>query len=229
MGLKHNKTFTKGWGADAVTIEAGTVEYAGAVLKTGSETIRIMSDVWATGYYALVWTGTGVAKVSTGNSEFGSDTTVTVDATPEVVAAANDWLLAKKVAELKAAHAASVSRTAALATVVAKGKEVTVVKGRKVPKGTTGTVIWIGDGHYGTRVGVKDAAGTVHWTAKSNVEVTNPDDYLDIDALMVEPSIEALTAEATANLSAAASYYHGYGGHDFDRWFTVAASVAAAA
>ncbi len=54
-----------------------------------------------------------------------------------------------------------------------KGDTVVVVKGRKVPKGTTGVVIWQGIGQYGTRVGVKDAAGVVHWTASSNVDVTD--------------------------------------------------------
>lgn len=69
-----------------------------------------------------------------------------------------------------------------------KGSTVTVVRGRKVPIGTTGVVIWVGEGRsYGprpryrggwyeapppARIGVKDAAGTVHWTAASNVEVT---------------------------------------------------------
>lgn len=67
------------------------------------------------------------------------------------------------------------------------GAVVEVVKGRKVPIGTKGTVIWIGEGRsyaprryswrnaYAAgpkRVGIKDAEGTVHWTAASNVEVT---------------------------------------------------------
>jgi hypothetical protein len=68
------------------------------------------------------------------------------------------------------------------------GKTVVVARGRKVPKGTTGVVIWEGAGfdphahtrnwRYSysppapTRVGVKDAAGTVHWTASKNCDVT---------------------------------------------------------
>ena len=57
---------------------------------------------------------------------------------------------------------------------VAKGKTVVVARGRKVAKGTTGTVIWMGEGKWGWRVGVKDAAGTAHWTALSNVDVVLP-------------------------------------------------------
>lgn len=45
-----------------------------------------------------------------------------------------------------------------------------VVKGRKVPKGLVGECFWIGESAYGTRVGLKDEHGTVHWTAASNVE-----------------------------------------------------------
>jgi hypothetical protein len=50
----------------------------------------------------------------------------------------------------------------------AKGRRLRVVKGRKVPIGTEGLCIWLGDGAYGTRVGIKDDAGTVHWTAATN-------------------------------------------------------------
>tara|TARA_B100001094_G_scaffold310844_2_gene345908 strand:- start:131 stop:829 length:699 start_codon:yes stop_codon:yes gene_type:complete len=37
---------------------------------------------------------------------------------------------------------------------VDKGTEVVVTSGRKVPKGTRGTVRWVGDASYGTRVGI---------------------------------------------------------------------------
>lgn len=52
-----------------------------------------------------------------------------------------------------------------------KGKTARVIRGRKVPVGTVGQIFWIGDGEYGKRVGLKDARGTVHWTAMDNVEV----------------------------------------------------------
>lgn len=54
---------------------------------------------------------------------------------------------------------------------MSKGDVVTVVRGQKVPHGTTGTVIWTGDRGYGERLGIKDADGNVHWTAASNVRV----------------------------------------------------------
>ena len=60
------------------------------------------------------------------------------------------------------------------------GKTVVVVKGRKVAKGTTGTVFWLkrydyskyGDpwGIYSkTRIGIKDSSGEVFFTSLDNV------------------------------------------------------------
>lgn len=60
---------------------------------------------------------------------------------------------------------------AARATYALKGQQVTVVKGRKVPVGTTGEVFWVGQSKYGGfRVGLKDAEGETHWTAAANVQ-----------------------------------------------------------
>lgn len=87
-----------------------------------------------------------------------------VDATEEVLAK-----YAAYRAEQSARRAAYEAE--AEAAVPRKGRLVRVVKGRKVPVGTEGTVIWYGEGRYGVRVGLKDADEKVHWTAASNVEV----------------------------------------------------------
>lgn len=56
---------------------------------------------------------------------------------------------------------------------IVKGQTVTVVRGRKVPKGTTGEIRWIGEDGYGkTRVGIMTDDG-MQFTAASNVEVTS--------------------------------------------------------
>lgn len=65
---------------------------------------------------------------------------------------------------------------------LAKGTEVKVTKGRKVPIGTVGTVIWMGVGKFGPRVGIKDAAGVTHWMQRVNVEPTGTVD----EALVIE-------------------------------------------
>lgn len=51
------------------------------------------------------------------------------------------------------------------------GAPARVVRGRKVPQGTEGTVVWAGEGDFGPRVGLRDAAGYVHWTAAGNIQV----------------------------------------------------------
>lgn len=57
-----------------------------------------------------------------------------------------------------------------------KGSTLKVVRGRKVPIGTTGVCIWNGEGKkaaWGRRVGIKDSDGEVHWTAEKNCEVVS--------------------------------------------------------
>jgi hypothetical protein len=58
-----------------------------------------------------------------------------------------------------------------------KGKTVTVTRGRKVPKGTTGVVFWTGLGKAfrdwedsPIRLGLKDADGNTHWVDATYVE-----------------------------------------------------------
>jgi hypothetical protein len=158
--------------------------YAGAVLGTTGRDVRIMSDVWAWITYARVWDGTNILEVAVGNSEFGDDATAVVDATPEVLAAVAVYEAAAGKAHAKLMVAASIDRVVAEASRVAVGKDVTVVKGRKVAKGTTGRVFWMGASTYGYRVGLALADGSRVFTALSNVEVTNPDEYMDVAGAM---------------------------------------------
>lgn len=55
----------------------------------------------------------------------------------------------------------------------AKGAHVRVVRGRKVPRGTEGVVIWSGKDKFrgAPRVGIKDRKEEVHWTAGANLEL----------------------------------------------------------
>ena len=72
---------------------------------------------------------------------------------------------------------------------VRKGAKVRVARGRKVPVGTVGIVIWSGEGTYGPRVGIKDdndPDGEPLWTSASNVDVivegTGPDNQREVEA-----------------------------------------------
>jgi len=179
-----------GWADVKGTFE---VTFEGAVLATGEVNGYDDSD-----FYAEVWnetTGTvhRVTYATTRGWTYANS--ASVDATPEVREKAAKFFAARNLE-------GRIAKAKAEAATPAKGKTVTVVKGRKVPKGTTGTVIWVGEGKYygptprykssawstrgALRVGLKDAEGTVHWTAASNVEVVNP----------AEPDIEALTRAA---------------------------------
>ncbi|VVC05151.1 Uncharacterised protein [uncultured archaeon] len=52
-----------------------------------------------------------------------------------------------------------------------KGKMLEVIRGRKVPIGITGKCIWVGEGSYSLRVGLRAEDGNVYWTAAKNVQV----------------------------------------------------------
>lgn len=167
---------------------AGSPEHVGRVLDIYGKCERIMSDVWDTVSYAVVLLDDGSTEtIHLGTSEFGWDYEAKVDADPQVIA---DWKARVAAAE-KAAHEALMKaeaearvkqyeadcKRAALAPI--KGRTVTVTKGRKVPVGTTGVVVWEGSDSYRgeARIGIKDASGHIHYTAASNAtaNVTKPD------------------------------------------------------
>lgn len=160
---------TRCWNPNCTKITFG---YVGATIETFSRDERIMSDVWAYVTYARVWDAeTGSPKTIRLQTEgWEASATAVVDATPEVLAAYEAW----KVEQEAKRAAEEAARQAALAAWEAKqprrGRIIKVVKGRKVPKGTVGVCIWIGDGYYGQRVGLKTDDGEVYWTAASNVE-----------------------------------------------------------
>lgn len=166
-----------------------TESFKGCVLETRERNYRDDSD-----FYAVVWSEekqavTEVEYATTRGWTYNNS--ATVDATPEVLVKAGEWAVKRAFESLKLADKAQAAKPA-------KGKVVTVVRGRKVPQGTTGEVIWIGAGKayswsqakWGVpqRVGIKDATGTVHWTAATNVEVQNPEQY--------ESSTEMLASRA---------------------------------
>lgn len=160
----------------------GSPEYEGATLGTWEHNGYHDSD-----FYALVWTGEGLAGIEFGTTRGAGHGSAIPDATDEVYAAAREWLAARDIR-------AWAQATAIDAATPEKGKQVEVIKGRKVPKGTTGEVIWIGEGQWGWRVGIKDAEGEVHWTAETNVKVIEPARYMT--------SLTEIAAKATARAQA---------------------------
>lgn len=160
----------------------GEPEYVGCCLFTTADyNVRKMSDIWADDFYMVVWTGTGTKRVFT-HSNFelqGPAADARVDATPEVKAAYAEW---KAEQDRIAAERAETARKAEaerrekdcerMVKCPVVGSTVRVVKGRKVPVGTEGVVTWKGDDRYtgGTRIGIQDASGKVHYTNTDNAE-----------------------------------------------------------
>jgi hypothetical protein len=160
--------------------------HEGAVLGTWERNGYDDSD-----FYAAVWDGEKIIAVEYATTRgWTYHNGAAADATDEVKAAAAAWIAERDVEAWKQA-------TAIDAVAVEKGKTVEVFKGRKVAKGTTGEVIWIGECRYKRgeyRVGIKDAAGEVHWTAESNCRVIGAEQYLT-DTAEIERTTEARTAQ----------------------------------
>lgn len=163
----------KGYGSPEREPVVYEVTYEGAVLSLGERNYHDDSD-----FFARVWDGEKIINVEYATTRSWTYANgATIDATPEVIAAASEWQRKVLVSDLLA-------QSAAKARAIETGKAVVVVKGRKVPIGTEGIVFWKGidkfkSNHYSTayRIGFKDAEGETHWTAESNVEVIAPESY----------------------------------------------------
>jgi len=103
------------------------------------------------------------------------------DATPEVLAAYQEW-------EKAYAESQRRVREEAEARLPKVGRNVRVIKGRKLPKGTTGRVFWTGCNQFRTyyrngynqrnefeRLGIQLADGSKVFIAGANVEVVIPE------------------------------------------------------
>ncbi len=90
-----------------------------------------------------------------------------------------DYHVARAIERIKRSEYDDWMGAALAAMLPQKGSIVKVFRGRKVPRGTTGRVIWTGDGHYGDRVGlIPDGSEEPVWTAASNVSVMSDPDLL---------------------------------------------------
>jgi hypothetical protein len=121
-------------------------------------------------FYAVIWnpfSGTTFERCYATTRAYTYNNGCWCSATPEV-RAAFDALRERYEAERREAAAAyEASRPDRY------GRIVKVVRGRKVPKGTTGEVCWVGTDSYSgmPRVGFRTTDGARHITAASNLEV----------------------------------------------------------
>jgi len=83
---------------------------------------------------------------------------------------------------------------------VAEGKQVVVVKGRKVKKGTIGVFFWSREenymGNHVTKIGIRDANNNVFWSYLHNVKVNNPDQYKKTEQELKEIAVKAASKRA---------------------------------
>ena len=151
-----------------------SVSFAGRVIKTYTDmSVRIMSDVWADMYMAVVYSpetkGTTKFNVCTqssdfiticlGNTEFGSDKDATVDAPEELknlyAVHLEQVRLEREQQKLQQEQERREQEHKNFLERVEKGRVVEVVKGRKVPLGVKGYVFWEGSDSYGTaKIGI---------------------------------------------------------------------------
>jgi hypothetical protein len=149
----------------AINHADGRITHVGLVLGYGGESYNSSMDV--SSFFVIVWS---VEKHDSERVYYGSNWdanslgSYTVDATPEV-RSAYDALEAKRAEDRRIADDLREYNR------VDKGKTVKVVRGRKVPKGTSGLVFWVGSNQWGESCGFITATGDKHFTALTNVEV----------------------------------------------------------
>lgn len=159
------------------------VTFEGAVLTTRERNWHDDSD-----FYAVVWNDEKkeIANIEYDSTRYAGGGTAWADATPEVVAKANAYAYAKLRRLVWGDYLKGLRKPE-------KGDMVTVVAGRKVPKGTKGRLFWVsGPRYYGgvmtrrgalggktaTKVGIaltedKDETGrytNVAWTYLENLD-----------------------------------------------------------
>jgi hypothetical protein len=169
--------------------------YVGMVLEKNIKEVKVMSDVWDNGVFATVWNPSNVGgKLYPENKldwrtqekpaqEFMVGThfnesaryIVTVDAPKETIDA---WKAEVEREKRQAEQFLQENRELERRSHIVKGSIVTVVKGRKVEKGTTGKVLWLGDNGYGTQAMIATSNRKGRKTGKNGKVFENS--YLDI-------------------------------------------------
>ena len=166
--------------------ETGEVTHEGLVIRTYSEDRRVMSDIWSIERFALVWNPETNSSESVHiggafecNTRSGD---AVVDILPEYLAIHEAQEEAARIAneeyQRKAHEERARKRALAAHNYPERGKVMRVVRGRKVPKGTTGKVFWVNGGRVGLALSdEKDERGRhkdVAWVDSAYLENTAP-------------------------------------------------------
>ncbi len=175
--LGKDGRYTREWRPDGVSHE-GCV-----VTPSWVKCVRVMSDVWENVTYTKVWDPETdeVKTISLYTSNLSSRRGVVseVDA-PAHVLAAYEASEARKARVMEARDEASRKAEADSEArkdlkEVKTGREVVVIKGRKVPVGTRGIVRWLGATEWGYRVGIAvQGQDKLTYTSIQNCEAIVP-------------------------------------------------------
>lgn len=193
-------------------LEKDEISYEGRVMSVTWKEERIMSDVWENVTRAMVFSPETVGQKTyeygpvqespyisvhvhtTGNYlSFGD---AVVDCDPEIIA---QWTreCEEKRQRMEAEHRESTAR--AYRAEVVNGKIVSVNRGRKVPKGTTGKVFWIGNNGYGQSVGI---ATSTRKGMKPGRNGRSYESFLDV-VFVSMANVDVVGAESDTALAAA--------------------------
>lgn len=165
--------YTREWRPD------GTSHEGLVVTPSWVKCVRVMSDVWENVTYTKVWNPetdeiTTLSIYTSGMSSRCGEVSE-VDAPAHVLAAyeaseARKARVSEARAELRAKEEADSEARKDLKE-VKTGREVVVIKGRKVPVGTRGIVRWLGATEWGYRVGIAVAGqAKLTYTSIQNCE-----------------------------------------------------------
>ncbi len=178
-------------------------DHAGAIVRATTEDVRSSfdTDYYGTSYVVEIWDGAKVDTVrvcTAGYTNFSGIDPVRWSETPDEVyalyQAIKPDLSEANRAAAEAIHRDSVNAAAGAVTETSlarllnerldvvigskhgwkfKGLNATVVKGRKVAKGTQGVFFWHGESQYGFRAGLQVAGQTV-WISADNLSLDIP-------------------------------------------------------
>ena len=161
----------------AVVYYNGTVDYEGCVMRTYEHNGYDDSDFYAV--CVNIDNGT-IDTVEYDTTRCGGNGSAKVDLTESNYRRYQRKAYMRQITD-------GLKRNRTTAAQVEIGKEVVVVKGRKVPIGTKGVVFWRKEVNYDRynrwykatmRIGIKDSDGVVYWLNESNVEVADPERYI---------------------------------------------------
>ena len=181
--------------------------------RESSGSIQVMSDIWGQEWFrevlcfggnaGLVWKRDGVRTTEDSTSDVSRGVYFHLPApvTDSVWARIQTWLeetagvVQGEVAGKQAADDVEVA-----ARSLDKGSVILVVKGRKIPVGTTGTAFWVGPHKF------KRYGKTVGFSVSGNAEAKRHDDAQWIDADNVETVVYEKALEAAKALAYQTAY-----------------------